>query len=100
MIRVFFGALAALTLWGTFAPVFAAPKAAPHAAVAPRATPVPTVADLYSLRARRRMAAYLRLRLLEWREAGLERAAAVVERRLSVDALVPSPEPAPGPAKH
>jgi hypothetical protein len=45
--------------------------------------------DLYSLRARRRFAAYLRLRLLEMREAGLERAADAVERRLPADALVP-----------
>ena len=45
--------------------------------------------DAYALRARRRFAAYLRLRLLEMREAGLERAADVVERRLPVDALVP-----------
>lgn len=45
--------------------------------------------DLYSLRARRRFAAYLRLRLLEMREAGLERAAEAVERRVPADALVP-----------
>jgi len=45
--------------------------------------------DLYSLRARRRFAAYLRMRLLEMREAGLERAADAVERRLPADALVP-----------
>ncbi len=45
--------------------------------------------DAYGTRARRRFAAYLRLRLLEMREAGLERAAAVVERQLPVDALVP-----------
>jgi hypothetical protein len=49
-----------------------------------------TEADqLYSLRARRRFAAYLRLRLLELREAGLERAAAVIERKLPIDVLVP-----------
>ncbi len=45
-------------------------------------------ADLYSARARRRFASYLRLRLLELREAGLERAAQAVERRLSVDDLL------------
>jgi len=44
--------------------------------------------DLYSARARRRFASYLRLRLLELREAGLERAAQAVERRLPVDDLV------------
>jgi len=43
---------------------------------------------VYSLRARRRFAAYLRLRLLEMREAGLERAANVVEHRLPVDTLL------------
>lgn len=59
-----------------------------------RSTPVSTRAthlvasDAYALRARRRFAAYLRLRLLEMREAGLERAAEVVERRLPVDDLV------------
>lgn len=45
--------------------------------------------ELYAPRARRRFAAYLRLRLLEMREAGLERAAAVVEHRIPVDSLVP-----------
>jgi|GEM_PF-1101104 len=45
--------------------------------------------DLYSARARRRLAGYLRLRLLELRELGLERAAEVVERRLPVDTLLP-----------
>ncbi len=49
--------------------------------------------ELYSLRARRRFAAYLRMRLLEMREAGLERAADAVERRLSPDALFASPPP-------
>ena len=44
--------------------------------------------DAFALRARRRFAAYLRLRLLEMREAGLERAAAVVERRLPIDTLM------------
>jgi hypothetical protein len=44
--------------------------------------------DLFSLRARRRFAAYLRIRLLEMREAGLERAAQAVERRLPVEELL------------
>jgi hypothetical protein len=44
--------------------------------------------DLYSARARRRVAAYLRLRLLELRKMGLERAADVVERRLPVEELL------------
>jgi hypothetical protein len=54
-----------------------------------RHSPLPSHApDLYSLRARRRFASYLRLRLLELREAGLERAARAVERRLSIDDLL------------
>jgi hypothetical protein len=54
-----------------------------------RAVPRPAhSSDLYSQRARRRFAAYLRLRLLELREAGLERAARAVERRLSIDDLL------------
>jgi len=44
--------------------------------------------ELYSAHARRRFAAYLRLRLLEMREAGLLRAAEVVEHRLPADTLV------------
>ncbi len=48
----------------------------------------PDSSDLYSLRARRRFASYLRLRLLELREANLERAAAVIERRLPFASLV------------
>ena len=51
--------------------------------------------DAYGAHARRRIAGYLRLRLLELREAGLERAAAVVERRLPVDVLVPPLRVAP-----
>jgi len=37
------------------------------------------------------MASYLRLRLLEMREAGLDRAVQVIERRLPVDVLLHSP---------
>jgi hypothetical protein len=44
--------------------------------------------ELFSLRARRRFAAYLRMRLLEMREAGLARAADAVERGLPVDDLL------------
>ncbi|GAC1444422.1 MAG: hypothetical protein PVSMB8_05610 [Vulcanimicrobiaceae bacterium] len=52
--------------------------------------PTTVPSDAYAARTRRRYARYLRLRLLELREAGLERAAAVVERRLPVDVLVPA----------
>jgi hypothetical protein len=86
LLPVFFGALASLTLCASGHP-HASVKSRPEL----RPTARPSVDELYSLRARRRMAAYLRLRLLEWREEGLERAAAVVERRLPIDALVPKP---------
>lgn len=64
------------------------PRTAPRTAHA-LARPRLRADELYSPHARRRFAAYLRLRLLELREAGLVRAAAVVERRLPVDVLVP-----------
>jgi hypothetical protein len=79
------------------------PKAAPAASsVAAHATavPVPIVAkatlprerarDLYSLRARRMVLGYLRLKLLELREADLDRARAVIEGKLGIDALLPA----------
>jgi hypothetical protein len=69
---------------------FGRPGAAPPRHAAPVAGAAPVRAEeLYSLRARRRFASYLRLRLLEMREAGLERAAEAVQRRLPADALVP-----------
>jgi hypothetical protein len=54
-----------------------------------RARGLPPVAagDLYSARVRRRLASYMRLRLLELRKAGLERAAGVIERRLPIETL-------------
>jgi hypothetical protein len=60
----------------------------------PSATPAPPRPEtLYSIRARRRAQALLRLRLLEMREAGLERVRAVIERRLPIDSLF---DPVPG----
>jgi hypothetical protein len=64
----------------------------PHPAQSPRPKSkfhVPQIAagDLYAARVRRRMASYLRMRLLELRKAGLDRAAEVVEHRLPVDKL-------------
>jgi hypothetical protein len=47
--------------------------------------------ELFSLRARRRAAAYLRMRVLELRKARLDRAADVIERRLPVDELLQAP---------
>jgi hypothetical protein len=58
---------------------------------------------LYSPRVRRSTVMYLRLRLLELREEGLERARAVIEHRLSIDELLGEPagatQEAPGPAR-
>ncbi|HXP94086.1 MAG TPA: hypothetical protein VN905_11515 [Candidatus Binatia bacterium] len=64
-------------------------------AVRTRAAPAAEGSSLYSLRERRRIQAVLRLRLLEMREAGLERVRSVIERRLPVEALF---DPIPGPA--
>jgi hypothetical protein len=47
--------------------------------------------EIYSLRARRRAAAYLRMRLLELRKARLDRAAEVIERRFPADAILRAP---------
>ncbi|GAC1299277.1 MAG: hypothetical protein NVSMB19_03040 [Vulcanimicrobiaceae bacterium] len=84
-----FVTLVILTVYMTPGMAFAAQPAAlgtPHGGSAGR---LQLPADeLYAPRARRRFAAYLRLRLLEMRQAGLVRAAAVVERRLPVDELV------------
>jgi|GEM_PF-2104927 hypothetical protein len=63
--------------------------------VRPAADPAAKLSDrLYSLRERRRIQAILRLRLLELREAGLERVRSVIERRLPVDSLFEPTAPA------
>ncbi len=79
-----FVAIAALTLSAGSPPQAAHPKRVPAA----QGSPVPRVSDLYSLRARRRFASYLRMRLLELREERLDRAADAIERRLPVDVLL------------
>jgi hypothetical protein len=48
----------------------------------------PAAAALYSRRSRRLVQSYLRLKLLEMREADLERARKVVERKLGIKALL------------
>lgn len=71
------------------------PSPAPHPKPSPPAVRRPAVAiapgDLYAARAKRRLASYLRLKLLELREEGLERAAGVIEGRLGIDALLTPP---------
>jgi len=70
----------------------------PHGQAAPRRSPPPAArpaaAALYSRRSRRLVQSYLRLKLLEMREADLERARAVVERKLGLGALLGA---TPGP---
>jgi len=55
--------------------------------------------ELYSPRVRRSTITYLRLRLLELRELGLDRARAAIERRLSIDDLLATPAIPNGPEK-
>lgn len=90
---------AVLVLFGsTLATPAAAPVVPPHrpaAHPAPSPAPRTRVHVLYSPRARRLVQGYLRLRVLEAREAELVRVRAVIERKLSVDALFGE---TPGPA--
>ncbi|HZO95281.1 MAG TPA: hypothetical protein VFB22_16155 [Candidatus Baltobacteraceae bacterium] len=55
---------------------------------APTARPPLGASALYARRARRLVQAYLRLKLLEAREADLDRARKVVERKLGIKALL------------
>jgi hypothetical protein len=79
----------------------AAPSTVPlrpnHPPAAPATTtPRPRLAasSLYSRRSRRLVQSYLRLKLLEAREADLDRARLVIERKLGIGALLgPSPPP-------
>lgn len=65
----------------------------PARAPSPRPSASPTsrllpAAALYSRRSRRLVQSYLRLKVLEMREADLERARKVVERKLGIRALL------------
>jgi hypothetical protein len=55
--------------------------------------------SLYAARALREMRAYLRLRMLELREADLDRVRAVIEHRLTIDALITQGETPPLPQR-
>jgi hypothetical protein len=80
-------------------PASAAPGAAPRATTVPKAivAPLPlppeSARDLYSTRARRLVRTFLQLRMLELREAELDRVRSVIAGKLGVDALF-SPPPA------
>jgi hypothetical protein len=76
------------------------PSQAPHPR--PTASPAPLrqrgaqpsfdlpVGDVYSARAKRRIASYLRMRLLELRKERLSRALEALEGRLGIDELIRS----------
>ncbi len=78
--------------------LLARPEPAYSSGEAPRKPPVhASTADrlsTYSPRVRRSTINYLRLKLLELHEAGLDRARAAIERRLSIDDLFTEPAPA------
>jgi hypothetical protein len=64
-------------------------RPAPRASPSPRPTLAPAfAAALYSRRSRRLVQSYLRLKLMQMREADLERARKVVERKLGINALL------------
>jgi len=89
---------ACLALFALSPPV----AAAPTGPVRPRPSPTPHAAEraaLYSPRVRRTTQNYLRLRLLELREADLDRARAVIEHRLDMKALLEDPKLPPEDAR-
>jgi hypothetical protein len=96
---IFTGAL--LVLFNSTTPATPAgsasvPPGRPARSPAPTPAPAfrPAAAALYSRRSRRLVQSYLRLKLLEMREADLERARKVVERKLGIKSLLgetPSP---------
>jgi hypothetical protein len=83
-----------LVLWGPALATPSEPATVPlrHPALRssprPAATPHPASASLYSRRSRRLVQSYLRLKLWEMREADLERARKVVERKLGIRSLL------------
>jgi hypothetical protein len=93
MIFGLFVTFAALILSPT--PGAPSPSHSPRPPGPGRAAPALHADELYALRARRRFTTYLRLRLLELREEGLDRAAAAIEHRIRIDELVPLPSPPP-----
>jgi hypothetical protein len=86
-----FATLAVLTLSPAAPPPAARPPAAHAHSIAPAPHVRLPVGDLYSARAKRRMASYLRMRLLELREQGLRRAIEVIEGRMRIGDLLRAP---------
>ena len=92
---------ALLVLWGPMLATQGEPSTVPLRRPAtrptprPAATPHPDAAALYSRRSRRLVQSYLRLKLWEMREADLERARKVIERKLGIGTLLgetPAPQ--------
>ncbi len=70
----------------------------PPSAHGEAAAPLPYAAnDLYAARSRRRMASYLRLRLMELRSAEFRRVERVIRGELSLDDLLQEGSPGEGP---
>jgi len=74
--------------------LFAPPagKAAPHPVASPSAHRI-RPSEVFAPGVRRSAQTYLRLKLLELREADLDRARLVIEGKLGVDALLGTPPP-------
>jgi len=87
---------AVVVLFGTSLATPAVPALVPYPLVRttsrPSASPTPRArlpaSSLYSRRSQRLVRSYLRLKLLEAREADLDRARLVVERKLGIRALL------------
>ena len=78
---------AVLVLCSTLATVPRHPVVPPRPSARPSPAPEAPSNSLYSTHARRLVQAYLRLKLLQTREADLERVRKVIERRLGANAL-------------
>lgn len=78
---------AVLVLCSTLATAPRPPVVPPRPSARPSPAPKAPSYALYSTHARRLVQAYLRLRLLQVREADLDRARKVIERRLGANAL-------------
>ena len=92
---IFTGAALVLFCSTPATPAGASSVPTPRPAARPAARPNPSAAPhrlaaaaLYSRRSRRLVQSYLRLKVLEMREADLERARKVIERKLGIGALL------------
>jgi hypothetical protein len=84
---------ACLVFFGLPAGKAAPPGPGPSPAAVHAPKPHRRPSDLYGPAVRRSAQTYLRLKLLELREADLDRARLVIERKLGIDALLGTPLP-------